>query len=382
MARKTVSRIPRVKKSPVGAKEKDIVEDPDDYPKYVDATEPNQAIERIGDALLAYRAEFLFGAGMSKSQGVADGLEVATNLLAAFFSPLGDVPTADRLATLALEYPLEAVAEAIQSMPGPSERDLIAKLRKALFVRKSDDKEAHEIFASLCFWQEKPALKRIFTTNFDTLLEDFLDKKGLEITAETYVRIRDAERAQQQKIPIIHLHGTLTSDCRITETHLFDTSYNPINDLFRSALAEAEAFVFVGYSATDPDLRGLYMKYRDEIRFREKLRPPSLDPEAKMTFIVGPSKDKFSHQIGSRIWHSRGAIWIPLTAVGFFRKLRTVMERKTGAEILSSLKEKYSYADDASFQAKVDAIGDLLCASESDGFAFLNEARRRTGGPR
>jgi hypothetical protein len=370
---------------PLAGKDKKV-ENPNDYLANIDPTESNQAIERVADAMLASRAEFLFGAGMSKTRGVADGFEVATNLLSTFFSPLGDVPTPERLKTLALEYPLEAIAEVIQLMPGTGERDLISRLRKALFIRKSDDKEAkeaHEIFMSLCFWQEKPALKRIFTTNFDTYLEEAFSKKAVGITESTYVEIRDTEREKEQKIPIIHLHGTLDKDCRITETHLFDTSYNPINDLLRAALAEAEAFVFVGYSATDPDLRGIYMKYRDEIRFRDPIRLGGSNPnkEDKTTYIVGRCKDIYSYRIGSQIWKSRGAVWIPLTALGFFRKLRSVMERKTGSDILSALKERYAYVDDASFQNKVDAIADVLCASGDDAFAFLNEARKRTGGP-
>ena len=60
---------------------------PDDpqYPLYAPETELDQAIGRIAQAVFDYRAEFLFGAGMSVDCGVASGAQLAREMLKSFF---------------------------------------------------------------------------------------------------------------------------------------------------------------------------------------------------------------------------------------------------------------------------------------------------------
>jgi hypothetical protein len=323
------------------------------YPEFVgDTIKLDQAIGRIAQALLEYRAEFLFGAGMSRPCNIPCGYDLSVKLLSGFFPPnaappdeaearrrwgidrileavekvdeatapgvkarlrdaIGDVvselvsemdqtnmrPSGSRLLKLAGEFPLEAIAEAIENMPGLGRKDLTTKLEAALFenVTQVTKSKGHELFLSICYWDRKPTLKRIFTTNFDNVLEDALQGKGQGITVSNYPKLRDAER--DGKIPIIHLHATLDDEknYQITETNIFDTSYRATTGLFRAALAEADAFVFVGYSMGDPDFRTLYMHFREEIRIRD----PGKGREDKTTYLVGPVKDRFSYALAA-----------------------------------------------------------------------------------
>lgn len=345
------------------------------YPTYAPETELDQAISRIVQAIFEYRAEFLFGAGMSVDCGVASGGKLSAEMVKSFFPSPTHRPTAEQLAELARDYPLEAIAEGLQQRPGTGRRDL-TNLVRAILSTGGAPGEMHDIFLSICFWDAQPRVKRVFTTNFDDLLERVFDRKGASIHKGNFSKMRDAEK--EGRIPIVHLHGVLEADYQLTESDVFVSTYDPTQALFRSALAEADAFVMVGYSMTDPDFRSLYMRYREEIRARD----PGSDVEDKTTYVVGPCRDAHAYALGSKIWKARGALWIPLTARDFFAKLRLFMEDSSGRLLLASLKAKMAYSDDAAFTGSVSRIAASLCVEQSDALGFLREVRTRSGSAR
>lgn len=309
---------------------------------------------------------------MSVRSNIPSGESLSRRLLEQFFSSTNVNPTAEQLSSIATKYSLEAIAQAVEAMSGLGRQDLLARISDVLFKASKGPTEPHDTFLSLCFWDAQPRLKRVFTTNFDELLEAAFDKKGAQVTIDQYHRVREVER-EGKRIPIIHLHGTLAHECQVTERDLFNRRFDPVKSLLRSALVECDAFVFVGYSAGDPDLRRLFMEYREEIDNRE---PNPGNPD-KTTYVVGPAENIAEYMLGSEVWRRRGAIWIPLKAWGFFAKVRATVERTLSEDILDEIKEKYDYADNAAFNAKVAAIGEILCVAPADSLVFLKEARKR-----
>ena len=140
------------------------------YPSYVgDPAELNQAVDRIAQALLDGHAHFFFGAGMSKDSKVPLGRELATKLLEEYFFAVTNPPSPKRLAELAREYPLEAIATAVEGMPGKGRADLSTKLRKALLKSLTGPSDSHHLFASLCFWDGPQRVMEIFTTQLNLI---------------------------------------------------------------------------------------------------------------------------------------------------------------------------------------------------------------------
>ena len=352
-----------------------IAEEPP-YPAFASAVELDQAIDRIAKATFDFRVEFLFGAGMSIDCGVPSGGELSMDMVRGFFPSPTDRPDDSVVSKLVQQYPLEAVAEALQRRPGAGRSDLTELVRTILLRDGMKPGETHDIFLSICFWDMLPRVKRVFTTNFDDLIERVFDRKGISIHKKNFASIRDAERLG--RIPIVHLHGMLESEYQLTESDVFRSAYNPTHALFRSALAEADAFVMVGYSMTDPDFRSLYMRYREDIQARD----PGGMVEDKTTYVVAPCSDGHAYALGSRIWKSRGAIWIPLSARDFFAKVRLFMEDRSGRALLSNLRKKLAYGDDEGLNQVVARVADSLCIDQGNALGFLREVRTRSGSPR
>ncbi|MFH1009455.1 MAG: SIR2 family protein, partial [Candidatus Latescibacterota bacterium] len=195
---------------------------------------------------------------------------------------------------------------------------------------------------------------------------------AVQITEEN---VRDIPKVQEAgKIAIIGLHGSLDSDYTITETDVFDKEYKILEGEFHSALHTAGAFVFIGYSMSDPDFRRIYMEYRQEITGRGEAK--------KSTCFVAPAKDEFSYRLGSVIWRRRGAVWIPFDATEFFAVLRRFLERRESKRIREAILKKYGHApeDNEAFDDLVQRTADILKVERSDAVAFLYATRTRTGG--
>jgi hypothetical protein len=346
------------------------------YPPFADSHKLDQAVERIAQALLDGRAHFLFGAGMSKDSGIPQGYELATKMLAQYFPAAVDAPSQKRLEELAKEYPLETIATAVEVMPGKGRADLTTRLQQILFENLKGTQEAHTQLVSLCFWDGHQRVTRIFTTNFDMLLEDAFDKKGKSIGHEDDPEIGPAEHSGF--IPIIHLHGKLNGVYEITEADVFRPMPTEMQLRFQLALSEADAFVFVGYSLSDPDFRSIYRQYRERIL----KRPSGPAKEDKTTYVVAPEEDRHKYKLGADIWLDRGAVWIPLTALDFFRRLRFFLEHKMGTKELATLQQKCRIADSDVFSQKVAQIADILCLETDDALGFMMDARMVSGGAR
>src|SRR5437660_12055688 len=100
----------------------------------------------------------------------------------------------------------------------------------------------------------------MFTTNYDTLLEEALGPDFSEsITEKNAAEIQQVR--DDGKIPVIHLRGKLDGDYQITEPEIVSDQFRLLNMEVRAALHHADAFVFVGYSLNDIDFRQFYFKF-------------------------------------------------------------------------------------------------------------------------
>jgi hypothetical protein len=341
------------------------------YPSFIGPSERpelDRAMVRIAKAVMDKRADFLFGAGMSVASGVPSGGRLAAQLLELFF-PDGSLDAARR-EKLAASLPFECIVQAIEQSAGKGREDLTDHLRQVFLSPSLEINQAHRDFLSICFWDGRPMLNRVFTTNFDPLLEKAFGARCTRITEDNTQTIPDVQRAG--KMPILYLHGTLESaKYQITEADVYDQQFRALHHMFRTALNEADAFVFVGYSMSDPDFRSLYMAYREEIDLRRKAN--------KKVYVVAPAKDVHTYVLGKGIWESRFAVWLPLDAQGFFAGLKSILEEKVTKETKEKIMKKYNLKDEAAFMDKVRQTADILRIEETDAIQFLFEARSRTG---
>ena len=269
------------------------------YPPFADTREIDRAIDRIMQAILERRIDFLFGAGMSVDSGVPAGAALADRLLQIFFPPTGtDPPTPERREELTTRFQFEALVQAVEEARGTHREDLTRDLKRILTEPDYKPCQAHYDFLSVCLWEgAPPMLGRVFTTNFDGVLQQVLGGSAHTVTEENTREIAEAQR--QGKIPVIHLHGTLESGkYQITESDLFDRRCRSRDSTVRSALNGAEAFVFVGYSMNDPDFRSLYLDYREDISLRRT--------QDKKTYVVSPVGDGLEYDLARAVWRSRG----------------------------------------------------------------------------
>jgi hypothetical protein len=341
------------------------------YPAFVGAAERvelDRAMSRIAKAVTDKRADFLFGAGMSVASDVPSGLRLATELLGLFFSD-GSLDEARRR-ELAMTLPFECIAQAIERSSGKARDDLTAYLKEVFLSRTLDINQAHRDFLSICFWDGRPMLNRIFTTNFDPLLETALGARGVRITEDNTQEIANVQRAE--KLPILYLHGTLESgNYQITESDVFDRRFRALHHIFRTALNEADAFVFVGYSMSDPDFRSLYLDYREEMDLRQKAK--------KKAYIVAPEEDVHTYALGKGIWESREAVWLPLDAESFFSGIRSILDQRVSKEEKERIMKKYHLKDEKAFLEKVELTAQILRIEKGEAIQFLSEARTKTG---
>jgi hypothetical protein len=277
--------------------------------------ERDRSIIEIAKHLIKGRIGFLIGAGMSIPAGGLPGSELAFQLLCkAFFTKYQDDGT-DAQKKLGVEirrisnfFPLEAIAQGVIQKLTFRDTELEEILKNTVFAGKKPEiqQPGHRDLADLI---AKLRLETIYTTNWDTLIEDALGQKCATITEKS---LRKLEDALNNDLPaVIHLHGTFDDDPLIKEKDVMDPE-RPLFQLFMAELM-TKAFVFVGYSLSDPNIRALYAKSGQVLKRRnEKLM--------KKTYIIAPPKSDEERQVATAVWNARDdATYLPMTADEFFR---------------------------------------------------------------
>lgn len=248
----------------------------------------------------------------------------------------------------ARRHPLEAIASGIVPELPFRNSDLADILRSVVFAdKKPEPREAHTHLASIMSRLNIPRL--LFTTNWDTLIEDVLGDRAVTITNSA--DISRLEETTSNKIGVVHLHGTF-SEPVIKESDLMSCD-QPLFSLFLAELM-TKSFVFVGYSLSDPNMRALYIKV-NEILTRQR---PNL---GKTTYIVFPSEDDVDRTLSDAVWNSpsRNAKYIPLGAREFFIRLKEQMEIKGIKQLKDELAKRLDLGE-SDLNSKIEEIQSLF----------------------
>ncbi len=226
--------------------------DPQDW-----ETNRDTSISHIAKLLLAKRLGFLFGAGMSVGSGGIGGSELAFQLIwKSLYNQLHSPLAKDEEALLratASKFPIEAIAAgALPALPFLT-NDLEQLLRETVFQGK--EPKAHAGHTALGALTTKLKPRNLYTTNWDELLTAALGKSGTTITESSLRKLDDVY--DSQNTAVIHLHGTFADNPLICEDDLMD----PERPLFQLFLADlmTKAFVFVGYSLSDWNIRAIVL---------------------------------------------------------------------------------------------------------------------------
>jgi len=221
---------------------------------------------------------------------------------------------------LADKYPFEAIAEYLRTkLPY---HDLAEWLREEGGFAAARPRAAHQSLRELYELVPHRFPKTVFTTNFDTLIEDvFGDAYAHCITSENVAELQQARK--EGKIAVVHLHGcTKYPKSIISGERQLATLEGPVFDLLRGALA-IDIFVLVGYSLRDTNLRDVFFDVQRVADTRLGLK--------KRTFAVSPeeghSRDETDEAgIAKTIWKLRDVDHIAASAVGFFQSVFSAAE--------------------------------------------------------
>jgi hypothetical protein len=260
----------------------------------------------------------LIGAGMSAESDVGLGSTIARRMLrrAVLGEQQEDVsnPVIDQLA---VQYPFEAIAEFLKEKV--EYQDIAGWLRVQGGLGAVHPSKAHYLLRDLYGLVPASFPKVIFTTNFDTLIEDAFESEAVCVTR---VNLRDLIKARESgKIAVVHLHGALKHPDSIIagEAALLDAE-GPLFDLLRGALS-TDIFVLAGYSLADTNLRSIFFDVQRVSKTRQ-----GLQKRTKRTFAVSPAAGEYNDDaseasIARVMWKQRGVEHIPVGAGQFMALL-------------------------------------------------------------
>lgn len=260
----------------------------------------------------------LIGSGMSTADapgvGIPTGSEMAKLMLRR--AVMGDEDASNELLDkLAEKYPFEAIADfLVKKHPY---HDFAAWLTENGGLADATPLPSHAKLAQLYELSPNSFPRRIFTTNFDTLLEDSLGEEiAIGITSENPGDLVLAKK--KDLVAVVHLHGSIKYPKSLVygEREL-TTTEGPLFDLFRASLA-TEIFVLVGYSLTDTNLRRVFFDVQRVVRVRSGL--------GKRTFAVSPADGNpatpnTAAGVARAIWGLRDTEHLPISAAQFFEKV-------------------------------------------------------------
>ena len=277
-------------------------------PRAVLPTEFDEAIWHVlnGDGIL------FAGAGLSRG---------ATNLRNEPFKTASEF--ADSLALrvgLPAGTPLSLVADEFAAIQGDD--SLIAELNQEFSTREV---APYHIRIATLPW------RRIYTTNYDNVLETAAARIGRKLVTATP---RDSvSRLPKRDTLCVHLNGSidrLNRDTVHTELKLTDRSYlseslpdSPWATMFRQDIAVARTVVFVGYGLSDIDVTRLLV---DSAILKSKcffVLPPSTASATvrraeRLGMIIPATADDFARTVEER--RANGVVSLPRTSFTSFRK--------------------------------------------------------------
>lgn len=283
----------------------------DTFPSFLKPSEITTFRERIKEIASAgsrQRLGFLIGAGFSfdaRKLPLSSGL--AATLLQQTYGCLPEIAS-----SIAQKYELAAIAQ--QHLEGGTERraGLVKAIQKVL-TAKLPESQAEKDFAAIV---SKCKLRRVFTTNYDSLIGDCLGKRGrIVVPTADGVRVFEDESRDLDCTGIFHLNGDL-KDPRVAEEEL-RRHRSVFYEVLRHELL-TKVFVMLGYSFRDDVLQKV---------FGEVVHVLDHTSEQRSTYIVMPIDEEYEFRVAQEVWKSRGHIQLlPLRAGAFLIELQKALE--------------------------------------------------------
>jgi len=286
-------------------------------------------ITEIALAALARQLGLLIGAGFSFE---ARGLPLGSHLAVALAEDLGYPEISAR--RLADTYGLSVIAEQYGRVVTGKRQQLVDTVSRMLTTSGDGSQVENDLKAIV----SNCDISRIFTTNYDSLIETALGDQRSATIAETASALTKFEHDIRRKefTGVFHIHGTTTNPV-ITETDL----QKPRSIFFEELRHEllSRVFVMVGYSFRDESITDVFESIYELLK---KTR------EERKTFLVSPIEEEFEYRFAKQYWEDRCDVClIPMGAGAFFaeflEQLHTVGSVKPIDEI--SVKIRSSPAD-------------------------------------
>jgi len=328
------------------------------FPAYVDRPDLEQRVVEIAQAGLDQRLLLLIGAGFSKdARGYPVGSELASVLIRDVYHSHSDAD----IEAAARKYELAAISQQYVEKATEKRQQLLSRIGNAL---SKVPKEKSQVELDLATVASICRLRRVFTTNFDSVIEESLDSRAVPLKP-TISDIRTfEERVKTNDVTgIMHLNGGV-SDAKLTENDLRGDRSIFFEILRQSMLTDV--LVMIGYSFRDDAVTQIY----DELF--DLLKAVGQD---RRSYIVMPVDNELDYRLGERLWRSRGDIvLLPLRAGEFLRMLVSSLEEvryegsvrgiaeqigTTPADIhdrLRPLKDKYAHISSGELAEAVEEI--------------------------
>lgn len=257
----------------------------------------------LAQAVIDHRVQFLCGAGMSKASGLPLSSQLGVRMAKRLLLGNEDAPDVPAISASAGKFSVETIAEAYVHELGSSELNrLIERV-----VQRGTGK-AHAGHKALEFLASQSFIDRLYTTNFDTLLEEGLGERGTAIT-DSDQDLRLLHEIQEGRkgaaVPVLHLHGVVGRECLFLESNTHELD-RPLAKLMTADMV-THSFVWVGYSLTDLDLRRLFLALREMLARHDRENRP---------FVVYPlttdaTAQESEWQLADQIWKARGCHYLP-----------------------------------------------------------------------
>jgi hypothetical protein len=302
--------------------------------------------------LFERRLRFLFGAGMSAKSGMPVASKLSETLLTDMFLPHSG------LAALVNLYPVDAIAEAYAKK---TDEASLFRMVTTIYDRKVDLHEGH---LALQYLADQGFIERVYTTNFDTLLEKAFSERGSTITDSNIDHLRTAE--DENRVPVLHLHGAVGLAPKIVESEMFELD----TALGRLLTADMTIywFAWVGYSMTDMDIRHLFFATR---------RAMQLQRAGKSPFVIYPLStiDKeLEWRVADQLWRARSCLFIPGAAELVLPAVVTLLGRVQADAIVIRILTKLGR--NATNPDEIRDIWDKAEKLAADGLGTAEEALR------
>lgn len=287
------------------------------------STDLNEIVELFQNK----KVEILCGAGMSRASGCALANDISIKIMKSF----GNFSEKD-VKILLSKYPFEVIASAFIRKKSDNKLPLRELIKESLDECKGNIHSGH---IALQFLNSQGYIGKIYTTNFDLLLEDTFKGKSRMINDST---VMDIEKALEDgDVPILHIHGTIeNNDFLISEKETINLN-TPLAEILKGDMV-TKNFVLVGYSMNDPDLRTIYL-FLKEMLMKHKV--------FQQGYIVYPlDTDKntqpFEIEFVRRIWEERGMTYIPMNAEDFFTTIVEKLKMANSRDLIISILNKRS----------------------------------------